>query len=106
MVTGSRDTTTVATQALYLLNDRFVRQLTSALAEGLLRRSKLDDRDRITRAYRLTLGRSATPKESERAQNYLADYEAAAGKEANPGLAAWTSFCQVILASAEFRYIK
>ena len=26
MVTGSRDTTTVATQALYLLNDPFVRQ--------------------------------------------------------------------------------
>ena len=33
MVTGSRDSTTVATQALYLLNDPFVRD--QALALGL-----------------------------------------------------------------------
>ena len=37
MVTGSRDTTTVATQALYLLNDPFVRRQSLALAERLLR---------------------------------------------------------------------
>src|SRR6516164_5635558 len=84
MVTGSRDTTTVATQALYLLNDPFVRQQAAALAAGLLRRSKLDDRDRITLAYRQTLGRPATLKENERAQNYLAEYETAARKEVNP----------------------
>ena len=43
MVTGSRDTTTVATQALYLLNDPFVRRQSLDLAERLLRRDELDD---------------------------------------------------------------
>ena len=38
MVTGRRDTTTVATQALYLLNDPFVRRQSLDLAERLLGR--------------------------------------------------------------------
>jgi hypothetical protein len=62
MVTGSRDTTTVPTQALYLLNDPFVRQQATTLAEMVRRRSELGDPDRITLAYRLTLGRNGKGK--------------------------------------------
>ena len=58
MVTGSRDTTTVAPQALYLLNDPFVRRQSLALAERLLDRTDLDDDGRVDLAYRLTLGRA------------------------------------------------
>ncbi len=78
MVTGSRDSTTVATQALYLLNDPFVRQQSQALAGRLLQRSDLGDAGRVQLAYRLTLGRAATAQEAERVQGYLADYESAA----------------------------
>jgi hypothetical protein len=78
MVTGSRDATTVATQALYLLNDPFVRRQSLALADRLLHRSESDDAERIDQAYRLTVGRPATTKEIERATKYLADYETAA----------------------------
>ena len=106
MVTGSRDTTTVPTQALYLLNDPFVQKQALALAKRVLGSADLDDRGRVHLAYRLLLTRSATAKECERAQHYLAEYEAAAGKETNPRVAAWTSLCQAILASAEFRYIR
>jgi hypothetical protein len=107
MVTGSRDTTTVATQALYLLNDPFVRQQSAALAARLLVNPDLDDAGRIRLAYRLTLGREATAKEVERVQKFLADYEAAAGKTVGDArTAAWSSFCQALLASAEFRYVR
>jgi hypothetical protein len=115
MVTGSRDTTTVATQALYLLNDPFVRQQAAALAERVLRRNDGGDAERataerITYAYRLAVGRGATASEIERATSFLAAYEAAAGTESPRSLplhtAAWASFCQAILASAEFRYVK
>src|SRR5205823_4449254 len=110
MVTGSRNTTTVATQALYLLNDPFVRQQALALAERLLRRNEMDDAGRIALAYRLTMSRPATAKEVERARGYLAEYEAAARREGaalpDPRTAAWASFCQALVASAEFRYIK
>jgi cytochrome c553 len=108
MVTGARDTTTVATQALYLLNDPFVRQQAQALAGRLLKRADLDDAGRIQLAYRLALGRAATAKEVERVRDYVADYESAAREEgaANPRAAAWASFGQAVLASAEFRYVK
>jgi hypothetical protein len=161
MVTGSRDTTTVATQALYLLNDPFVRRQSLALAERLLDQTEADCASRIDRAYRLTIGRPASAAEIEQARSYLASYEnsvrelvaatppvheqppstvmAAADAEAsakaaakrpappvnpdeveqveapvteeviaaaNPETAAWASFCQALLGSAEFRYIK
>jgi hypothetical protein len=111
MVTGRRDTTTVATQALYLLNDPFVRRQALALATRLLRRADLDEAGRIHLAYRLTLGRAATAKEVGRVKSYLADYQTAARKlgelgPADPQVRAWASFCQALLGSGEFRYIK
>ncbi|MBI1900704.1 MAG: PSD1 domain-containing protein [Planctomycetia bacterium] len=110
MVTGRRDTTTVATQALFLLNDPFVRQQSQALTDRLIGQSDLDDADRIALAYRLALCRPATAAEIDRAKRYLAEYEAAAREEgtpsADPRAAAWASLCQAILASAEFRYIR
>ncbi|HEY4312848.1 MAG TPA: PSD1 and planctomycete cytochrome C domain-containing protein [Pirellulales bacterium] len=151
MVTGHRDTTTVAPQALYMLNDPFVRRQSLALAEKLLARADLDERARIDSAYRLAVGRAATNEEIKRTQSYLADYAAVAkdvranspaptsvsepvvevaGKAkpapANPDeadqtdepvveeviqapnetAAAWASFCQALIGSAEFRYVK
>ena len=110
MVTGSRDTTTVATQALYLLNDSFVRQQAQGLAERLLKRTDLDDAGRMDLAYRLVVARGTTAKEVERVRNYLAEYEAESRKEGGATTeargAAWASFTQALLASAEFRYLR
>ncbi len=105
MVTGSRDSTTVAPQALYLLNDPFVRQQAAALSDHLLRDQR-DDAGRIRAAYRLTLGRAATAAETERAVRYLVDYAANVSNASRAGEEAWASFCQALLASAEFRYIR
>jgi hypothetical protein len=95
MVSGRRDITTVAPQALYLLNDPFVERQSRALAERLLGCADLDDVERIRLAYRLTLTRDATAREVERVRAFLSDYE---------DEAAWAAFTQALLASAEFRY--
>jgi cytochrome c553 len=107
LVTGSRDSTTVATQALYLLNDPFVREQSQALASRLIQ-NDLDEDGRIHLAYQLTLNRTATEKEVPRARSYLKDYEADARQEGvtEPRTAAWASLSQAVLASAEFRYIR
>jgi hypothetical protein len=107
MVTGSRDATTVATQALYLLNDAFVRQQAQTLAQTLVQ-AKLDDNARVSLAYQRTLSRPATPKEIERALGYVTDYENAARADsvATPRIAAWASLSQALFASAEFRYVR
>ena len=108
LVTGSRDSTTVPTQALYLLNDPFVRQQARALALCVHEPKDLDDAARISLAYRLAVSRPPTVKEIERARVYLAGYEGTARAEnaGDPRAAAWASFTQAILASAEFRYIR
>jgi cytochrome c553 len=74
-VTGSRDSTTVAPQALYLLNDPFVRKQSLALAERVLAKSDLDDAGRTKLAYRLIFSRESTTHEVERGTAYLAAYE-------------------------------
>jgi hypothetical protein len=109
MVTGRRDTTTVAPQALYLLNDPFVRQQAQALAQRVLSRPNLDDSGRINLVYRLAVGRTATGREIERVKGYLAEYQALAREGSAPADAstsAWASFCQALLGSAEFRYLR
>ncbi len=77
LVTGRRDTTTVPSQALYLLNSSFVRQQALVLAERLLKPKNAATNERIQMAYQLTLGRAATEREVQRAQTFLAEYQSA-----------------------------
>ena len=112
MVTGRRDTTTVSTQALYLLNGPFVKQQSLALADRVLAHSDLTDADRIRLAYQLTFARPATNNEIVRVEGYLAEYKSRAGANKSTASseklasAAMGSFCQAIFASAEFRYVR
>jgi len=76
MVAGSRDATTVAPQALYMLNDPLVRRQSLVLAEQLLADSASDDRQRVDRAFRAVLHRAAVDGEIERALAYLNEYQA------------------------------
>ncbi|MSU79798.1 MAG: DUF1553 domain-containing protein [Gemmataceae bacterium] len=110
-VTGKRDTTIVAPQALYLLNDAFVRQQSQALAARLLKTPSTADTDLIQMAYRLTLGREANVKDVERAKFFLGDVESRLRDEApatklDARTTAWGVFTQALLASAEFRYVR
>ncbi|OWK34745.1 PSD1 and planctomycete cytochrome C domain-containing protein [Fimbriiglobus ruber] len=75
LVTGSRDTTTVPGQALFLLNSSFVRQQSLALAEKLLKEKDADDVTRVQTAYRRALGRAPTAAEVDRARAFLGEYE-------------------------------
>jgi len=81
LVSGTRDATTVPTQALFLLNSPFVRQQALTFAERLLK-AEGTDADRVRAAYRLALGRAPTDAEVERAKAFVAEYESA--YRANP----------------------
>jgi len=87
LVTGSRDTTNVPAQALYLLNSAFVRRQALALAEQLLA-SATDDRQRVEQAFRVVLGRAATAGEIDRALDFLAGFTADYALETPPGSSA------------------
>lgn len=62
---GRRDNTTVAPQALALLNDQFVRSVSLDFADRLLKEAGTEPAQWIERGYQLALARA--PSESERA---------------------------------------
>jgi hypothetical protein len=109
IIAGSRDVTTVPTQALYMMNSPFVVEQSREMADRLLT-ERDDDAGRIDLAYQLSLGRSATRQEIERSLIFI--HEACAADDDNKRQQpeseqqAWAGFCQVILASAEFRYLE
>jgi cytochrome c553 len=108
LVVGQREVTTVATQALYLMNSPFVAGQAEAMAARLLARSELDEARRVDLAYRLALGRPANATECQRAQSYIrtitAALENAGVPQGDQTRRAWASLCQALFGSGEFRY--
>jgi hypothetical protein len=99
--------TNVPGQALYLLNNDFVRAQAAALAKRVLETP--EEPQRIALAYQLTLSRPPTDAERARAQAFVADeslHPAKPGFKGDPDLLSWSTFCQALFASAEFRYLK
>jgi mono/diheme cytochrome c family protein len=74
LVSGTRDSTTVPTQALFLLNSTFVRQQSLAFAERLWAGGERSDAERIRQLYLSVLGRAATEAEVARGAQFLTDY--------------------------------
>jgi hypothetical protein len=108
LIVGKRDVTTVPTQALYLMNNEFVMKQAEQLARRLLAHEGMQPAARIDLAYVLALGRMATDDERSAISRYLVDFRQSLEKarmKGNPNLAAWTSVCQTIFASGEFRYL-
>jgi hypothetical protein len=100
LVIGSRETTNVPSQALYLLNSPFVHQLAGKTARRVLA-AGATDADRLKGAYRLILARDPSPAEVRDATEFLQKYPAAwTNKEA-----AWSAFCHALFATAEFRHL-
>ncbi len=66
-----RERSTTAPQALALLNATDITQAAEALAARLERETRTDE-EAIARAYRLALGRPPSPRELERAREFLA----------------------------------
>jgi hypothetical protein len=110
LVVASRDVTNVPVQALYLLNNGFVREQASAMAKRILAQ-QLTHPQQIALAYQYALGRPPSDAEETRAEQYLLSEGKAllpvkAGKVDDAALLSWSTFCQALFACAEFRYLK
>jgi hypothetical protein len=100
MVTGRRNVSTVAPQALLLLNHPFVIEQSRAAARRLLADPDLDDPARLTRIYRLALGRPPTERERTIGLEFLAS---GAPRPAH-GEETWAMLVQSLFGSVDFRY--
>jgi hypothetical protein len=102
---AQRDDTTVAPQALALLNGRFVQERSAALARRVQASATSDD-DAIKTAWRYAVARLPNDDELALATKYLVDQEAyftPRGPEAR--FLALASLCQVLLNTNEFLYV-
>jgi hypothetical protein len=102
LVSGERQSTTVPTQALFMLNSTFVAGQSLTLATNLLAETKASDTERIQAAYHRILGRPASRGEVARDLKFLHRY-AAEYRKAPPApvVAAPVSAPPVMLAVAE-----
>jgi hypothetical protein len=93
-----RTVSTVAPQALFLLNHPFTRRQAEAFARRLLA-ERTSDRARVERAFQLLFARSPSAEEERVAADLLRDMS---GRSA---LESWTEVAHVLLCSNEFVYV-
>ncbi len=99
---GKRNVSTVAPQALFLMNNPFVIQQARAAAERLLDDKDLDDAGRIAKAFRLALGRLPSAAEKRLAEQFVSQ----ASLDSKPRQDQWAQFVQTLFASVDFRYVE
>jgi hypothetical protein len=108
-VTAVRNDTTVPSQALFLLNNPFVREQALHFARSLLADAQQTDEERVRQAHRRALGRPATSGECTEAADYLKRYADRAREkgrdETEARLAAWQGYCQLLFCLNEFLYL-
>ncbi len=107
---GQRQSTTVAPQALFMMNSQFVSEQAQALADRLLGLQDLEDRSRVAVAYERTIGRPPNEAEVSRDLQFIKRYQKATTSSeigtAEARRRAWQSLCRAIVATNEFIYME
>ena len=110
LTSGKREITTVPSQALYLMNSDFALEAAETMARTLLQEDGLRGAALAKEAFYRSYSRPPTEAETVATQQYVERFlEAAKVENLSPEqarLLALTTFCQSLLASAEFRYLN
>ncbi len=100
--TGNRHTTTLPTQAMFMINSQWVSGIADSMARRILN-SDLSLETQITFAYQLAYSRQPSPGETKDAMTFLRSYQ---DNDELIQQAAWSAFCQLLFLSNEFIYIN
>jgi cytochrome c553 len=103
---GQRNSTTVAPQALALMNSRLVEEQTRRWAERLM--VVADAAARVQMIYLKAYSRPATEAELARALQFtqLIETRLQEKQQTDASIRAWQSLCRVVLGSSEFVYVE
>lgn len=104
-----RNSTTVAPQALFLMNSDFVIDAAENLANQLTQAESQTDEERLRTLYLVCFGRMPTEVETRRALRFLADCPPPTSQTDPHQMTrqqAWQTLCHVFFDSNEFLYIK
>ena len=97
LVMGQRTTSSVPTQALFLMNNPFVQQQSKTAASRLLQDEPGNNQVKVNYAYKLTLGRLPSIRETKAVLDFLESSE-------KPEIA-WSAVFHSLFASLNFRYL-
>ena len=100
-IVEKRIDSTVAPQALFLLNHPFVLSQVQCLVQRLEREAPADDRGRIEWLYRLLYARPPAAGEVEAGLASVSPDSSSASTKTD----AWNQYCQVLLCANEFVYV-
>ncbi|MFN3651734.1 MAG: PSD1 and planctomycete cytochrome C domain-containing protein [Armatimonadota bacterium] len=107
LVEGNRPTTTVAPQALFMLNADLVMDAADALAGKALERKRLTPEQRVRVLYFEAYGRYATPEETARSLKLLSDLERTVPGEGEAReRRAWGALAHTLVAANEFIFVR
>lgn len=101
---GKRQSTNVATQALFMLNSEFLTERSLNVAKSLLAKSTTDQAARMASAYVRILGRHPDKEEISQGLAYIEGFKKRS-TTATPELDAWQSFARILMASNDFIYL-
>lgn len=107
-VVAQRDSSALATQSLFLLNNAFVIEQARHFAMRLIKTFDENEK-RILQAYLHTFGRYASITEIQRGLDFLREADSmlvsTQTDHSRRELDTWAAFCQALLASNELRYV-
>jgi hypothetical protein len=110
VMNSNRPTTTVAPQALFMMNSEFVNTAAAAMADRVLGSDCGSDDQRLTLAYAVAFGRPPTDAETKRDRGYLDRFSRQATELPESAVSqtdmAWRLLCQAMLLSNEFVYVR
>ncbi len=99
-VNGNRDSTTIAPQALFMLNSGLVHEAAGGLARGLLSGPLVNDGARVDELWRRLYAHPPVSEDREAALTFLKQNAAV------DELQRWTWLCQSALASNDFAFVR
>lgn len=104
---GERASTIVASQALFSLNSELELQVAERYAQRVLREQQ-DPESRVREVYLSAFGRVPSAIEASQALQFVEGFKSNSKitVEVERELAAWTAFCQAVLISNEFVYVR
>ncbi|MCH2201816.1 MAG: PSD1 and planctomycete cytochrome C domain-containing protein [Fuerstiella sp.] len=101
-----RKQSTVAPQALHLLNNEIIDQLMLSFADRVINKAGANSEEQIRACYSLALGRPPIAEENQFATETLSQLREARSKgKSDPNLRAVADLCHILINSAEFIYI-
>lgn len=106
---GDRATTTIAPQALWMMNSEFVAEVSSQCAALLCGVDSTEEQQALAVLIRRLFHRPASDRELAGLQEFLGELRSALAasesNEATRGRLAWSTLCHTLMASNEFVYV-